>query len=1360
MTTACVCAVKVLCLSTALSPGPLLYAPLDGDARGALIPHAASLRASGQVRFVDGVVGRAAVAKDAPLSYELAPLLTRDEGTVAAWVLVPWGPKEGQTRMIFDLGKFGSVRRWQSQLYLTYTLWYHHIDEKHDYSCHASITHWRPGQWHHMAMTWSWEQKRRVLYVEGEPVDAKPIRRPANAITLFRIGPDLDAVDEVVVFPRAISHAEVRQLYAKGKAGQPALSLRALPPVCGAAAKLPNEARPADPSFVDWSFNGAWQRDNGLRGEATLNGWWRWQLATNAFAPPKAGAWLYRKAPALSSYGAAFPVRDANKATVPPAKLGMKSHHDLTGAHVWCEREFAVPANWRDRRIVLDVDSVVKGGAIYLNRELLDVLPERSVGGTYDLTERVRLDKPNLLTIRCHGIDGDLWLRALPKATRLDDAWLRTSYRKRRIECELTVTSANTCRATVEVRESEGGPVLKTVRARVPAGDARVVVAGEDWMPAKLWSLEEPNLYSFTVQLTHDSGRPVDGTFPKRFGFRELWIEGDKFLLNGLPTHFVGHSNSHMTRTSEVGCEEYLRYSFRRWKAAGLNCVTPWQGVGRNPTFSHLLRVADEMGMAIFLHNGLPSFERQPYLSDTDRAEYSSYYKRYIRRYRQHPSLLAWMVGGGSHVLDFCPSAMDGSFDPDSAPDWDRPKRVRMGWELAREHDPTRLAFGLSAGEIGPVWTSMAYLGFDVELRERRNWPWAWSRVRHKPVMPCEFSLPYYRDWFMRTQRRSGRANYAPEGTHTIATEYAAMYFGAQAYGWDDEEYLASLSKSPGAPYKARSCWETKNLFADTLLSWRTYGLSFVYHAEVPSLFTGDRPKFPHDPGRDPRCPGGAPENMHGSLQAADDLSEFGERVRAATAPVVACIAGPGRDFFYTDHTYFVGEPITKGVVVLNYRPKPLRYGLRWRAVTRGRDVTAKGKSDGLQLAPGRRSVGEHEIRFTAPTGPKREDVRIELDLTGEVTGHHAFTVTVFPRGKAVACPTLALFDPVGDTRDVLRRLGVRTEPVRSRLRPDQVLVVGRHGLEGESHREELAKWGFDEAVNEGLRVLVFEQAAPGWEGNLLGLKIRKTSTRHAFPRAPGHPCLAGLAGSDLHFFRGDSDLVEAHPKVPGFPTAYPLHFWHWGNDNIVATYVIEKPQVGAAAALVDCGFDLSEAALLEVTKGKGAMLFCQLDVTNRCPSDPVAERLVRNMLGYLASLEPRQGRGLEPAGAAKRVPVVGTVALYRSKAPGVPGISDGDLFFREKLSLPVFDSEGQTPLFKRAGGLWVTSLSLAKLNTPWQRAKLARIEAALRLANHTPTQVGPALAHHGDAAALYPIDWRRVESMKGSFDPYVYWRW
>jgi hypothetical protein len=111
-----------------------------------------------------------------------------------------------------------------------------------------------------------------------------------------------------------------------------------------------------------------------------------------------------------------------------------------------------------------------------------------------------------------------------------------------------------------------------------------------------------------------------------------------------------------------------------------------------------------------------------------------------------------------------------------------------------------------------------------------------------------------------------------------------------------------------------------------------------------------------------------------------------------------------------------------------------------------------------------------------------------------------------------------------------------------------------------------------------------------------------------------------------------------------------------------------------------------------------------------------------------------------------------------------VPGLQAGDLFLRDKLTLPAYRATGATPLFARVetddGAGWVTSLTVEDLPTAWQRAKLGRIESALRLANGERVADGPALSLSDDPERLYPHNWRRLPEMDDDFDPYTYWRW
>ena len=45
----------------------------------------------------------------------------------------------------------------------------------------------------------------------------------------------------------------------------------------------------------------------------------------------------------------------------------------------------------------------------------------------------------------------------------------------------------------------------------------------------------------------------MDRTLLRRFGFREFWIERDRFVLNGAPVYLYGHSHPHFMTTAETG---------------------------------------------------------------------------------------------------------------------------------------------------------------------------------------------------------------------------------------------------------------------------------------------------------------------------------------------------------------------------------------------------------------------------------------------------------------------------------------------------------------------------------------------------------------------------------------------------------------------------------------------------------------------------------------------------------------------------------------------------------------------------------------------------------------------------------------
>ncbi|MBR0460214.1 MAG: hypothetical protein IJJ26_13340 [Victivallales bacterium] len=77
-------------------------------------------------------------------------------------------------------------------------------------------------------------------------------------------------------------------------------------------------------------------------------------------------------------------------------------------------------------------------------------------------------------------------------------------------------------------------------------------------------------------------------------------------------------------------------------------------------------------------------------------------------------------------------------------------------------------------------------------------------------------------------------------------------------------------------------------------------------------------------------------------------------------------------------------------------------------------------------------------------------------------------------------------------------------------------------------------------------------------------------------------------------------------------------HVWRCSQEGTVASTIAEKPHVNVVRSLLDTGFALRYTPLWEVPSGKGGILFCNLDVTDRIGREPAADTLLANLTKYL----------------------------------------------------------------------------------------------------------------------------------------------
>ena len=108
-------------------------------------------------------------------------------------------------------------------------------------------------------------------------------------------------------------------------------------------------------------------------------------------------------------------------------------------------------------------------------------------------------------------------------------------------------------------------------------------------------------------------------------------------------------------------------------------------------------------------------------------------------------------------------------------------------------------------------------------------------------------------------------------------------------------------------------------------------------------------------------------------------------------------------------------------------------------------------------------------------------------------------------------------------------------------------------------------------------------------------------------PERPAHPVFADVIRKQLRVW---SDYTDWDETKPGFPAVYPV------TDGFIPA---NKEDIQSIAVLGNYGVGLEGIAIAEIFNGKGSVLVCGTDWASRAGIDPVADRLLLNMLRYMS---------------------------------------------------------------------------------------------------------------------------------------------
>jgi len=1056
-----------------------------------------------------------------------------------------------------------------------------------------------------------------------------------------------------------------------------------------------------------WDAAKAHRETTPTRERLSINGLWRWQPAGGDAGAPPSGEWGYFKVPGCWPGITDYLQKDSQIVHAHPLWQGRELGR-LTAA--WYEREITIPAEWSGRRIVIEADTVNSFAAVHVDGKKVGEIrfPEGEVdlsgaclpGSTHLLSllviamplEAVRLSYSDTAAarevkgaVRRRGLCGDVYLASSPPGARIRDVKVDTSVRRWQVTLDvgldgLAAEAGRSYRLSAEVLDDAG--TVKELRSRsftagdLEAGRFRLT---EAWQPERLWDVHTPrNLYRVAVSLLDDDGdgdgRRLDTYYPVRLGFRELWINGRDFYLNGTRIFLSAVPLDNAEVGASLACYAGARESLERLKSLGINLVYTHNydcEPGSHLSFEEVLSAADDVGMLVSLSQ--PHFSNYRWESDRDDAEngYASHAAHYVRVAQSHPSVVMYAMSHNAtgYNEDMDPDKIDGIYQPRDTWSLNNARRALRAEAIVRRLDPSRIVYHHSSGNLSSMHTSNFYANF-VPAQELCDWFEGWANRGVKPVFLCEYGAPLSWDWTMyrgwyRGEREFGSASVPWE---LCIAEWNAQFVGDRAYRlseaekrdlrWEAQQFRAGrtwhLWDYP-LPVDSSAFEERQPIYAayftDVWRAFRTWGVSAICpwdHGHYWTLREGAaRRPVDFDVDWDHlQRPGFSPDRVAEPYERVDlgfERSDWrptaaAEAFLRANGPLLAYIGGKPARFTSKDHDFRAGETVEKQLIVINNSRETVTADFAWsialpRAVSQGQE---------LSLATGEQA--RVPLRFELPPtlSPGAYELQTRVTFGGGASQQDAFTIHVLPPVLAPASAGgLALFDPRGETGALLRRLGVaaRTVDAGADLSPFRILIIGKGALTEDGPGLDICR------VRDGLKVIVFEQTAATLERRL-GFRVAEYGLRRVFPRVADHPLLAGLAEESLRDWRGEATILP--PRIA--PEMRPRHgptvrwcdipvtrAWRCGSYGNVASVLIEKPGRGDFLPILDGGFSLQYSPLLEHREGRGVVLFCQMDVTGRTESDPAAEALARNILAYIETWTPGPQRlavyAGEPAG-------------------------------------------------------------------------------------------------------------------------------
>lgn len=333
-------------------------------------------------------------------------------------------------------------------------------------------------------------------------------------------------------------------------------------------------------------------------------------------------------------------------------------------------RDFTLPAGWADKEVYITFEGCYSAFYLWVNGKKVGYSQGPTTDARFDITKYVRPGR-NMVAVevyrwsdgsyledqdmfRMSGIYRDVYLSASPR-THLRDLKLTDELSPRYDRAMLTVAAkvanrgkkadAVAMRATISDAAGRQIRTATTSLTPMPKGSEKTLSAQLSLRDPKLWSAEDPNLYTVDIELLNADGNVTEATTQK-YGFRTVEIKDNKVYINGMLTYFKGtnHHDVHPRLGKAVPVETMIE-DILLFKRNNINTLR----TSHYPKDPKMYALLDYYGIYVMDEadqecHGNHSLTNNPEWREAfvDRAV------RMAERDKNHPSVIFWSLGNES----------------------------------------------------------------------------------------------------------------------------------------------------------------------------------------------------------------------------------------------------------------------------------------------------------------------------------------------------------------------------------------------------------------------------------------------------------------------------------------------------------------------------------------------------------------------------------------------------------------------------------------------------------------------------------------------------------------------------------------